>query len=312
MEGAVWVDSELGKGSCFGFRVTLPASDDAATPHLPIAFRRVLVVDDQFINRTILERQLEPCGVAVKLCRNGVEALEALAADGAFDAVLTDHNMPEMDGLTLALRIRERGLDLPIVLLTSDPAAAREAEGYDLMAAVIQKPILRSDLYRQLNALSGAPVEEEVVIEEPPAPPAELRQMRVLTAEDNRTNQLVFQKMVKDVDIELVFANNGLEAVELYQSYRPDLIFMDISMPELDGRDAAPAIRKLEAGRSHVPIVALTAHAMEGDAEGILAAGIDRYMTKPLRKAAIAGVLAEFCPPEARSLEFEAEQMTGT
>ena len=311
MEGAVWVDSEVGKGSCFGFRVTLPASDDAATPHLPITFRRVLVVDDQFINRTILERQLEPCGVQVKLCRNGVEALEALAAEGPFDAVLTDHNMPEMDGLTLALRIREKGLDLPIVLLTSDPAAAREAEGYDLMAAVIQKPILRSDLYRQLNALGGATVEEAMVVDVAP-PPAELRQMRVLTAEDNRTNQLVFQKMVKDVDIELVFAGNGREAVELYQSYRPDLIFMDISMPEMDGRDAARAIRALEAGRSHVPIVALTAHAMEGDAEGILAAGIDRYMTKPLRKAAISGVLAEFCPPEARPLEFEPEQMTGT
>ena len=83
-------------------------------------------------------------------------------------------------------------------------------------------------------------------------------------------------------------------------------------MPEMDGREAARAIRALEGGRSHLPIVALTAHAMDGDAEGILAAGIDRYMTKPLRKAAIAGVLAEFCPAEARSLDVEPQQMTGT
>ena len=136
--------------------------------------------------------------------------------------------------------------------------------------------------------------------------------MRVLTAEDNRTNQLVFQKMVKDLDIELVFANNGREAVELFQSFQPDLIFMDISMPEMDGREAARAIRALEGGRSHMPIVALTAHAMDGDAESILAAGIDRYMTKPLRKAAIAEVLAEFCPSEARLSEAEPVQMTGT
>jgi CheY-like chemotaxis protein len=138
------------------------------------------------------------------------------------------------------------------------------------------------------------------------------RQMRVLTAEDNRTNQLVFQKMVKDLDIELVFANNGREAVDLFRSFRPDLIFMDISMPEMDGRQAARAIRELEGDHSHVPIVALTAHAMDGDADGILAAGIDRYMTKPLRKAAITGVVVEFCPKDVRSLDVEPVQMTGT
>ncbi len=310
MEGAVWVDSELGKGSCFGFRVTLPVSEDAGTPHLPIDLRRVLVVDDQFINRTILERQLVPCGIVVQLCRNGAEALEVLAKDREFDAVLTDHNMPDMDGLALTLHIRAMGLTLPIVLLSSDPTQARDAKGFEELAAIIQKPILRSDLYRQLRALGGQA--EVMPIEPLIAVPRATRQMRVLTAEDNRTNQLVFQKMVKDVDIELVFANNGREAVALFQSYKPDLIFMDISMPEMDGREAARAIRLLEAGRSHLPIVALTAHAMDGDEEGILAAGIDRYMTKPLRKAAIAAVLSEFCPLEARSLDLESEQMTGT
>ncbi len=310
MEGAVWVDSEPGKGSCFGFRVTLPVAEDAVAPNLPIALNRVLVVDDLFINRTILERQLTPCGVAVTLCRSGLEALEVLGRDAGFDAVLTDHAMPEMDGLTLATRIRAQGLEMPIVLLSSNPAQAREGEGAEHLAAIIQKPILRSDLYRRLREIGGIP--EAEVAAEPPAPVA-ARAMRILTAEDNRTNQLVFQKMVKDVDIELVFANNGVEAVEKFQSYKPDLIFMDISMPEMDGRDAARAIRALEGGKSHLPIVALTAHAMDGDAEGILAAGIDRYMTKPLRKAAILSVIAEFCPPAARPiLVEEAEQLTGT
>ena len=310
MEGAVWVDSELGKGSCFGFRVTLPLAEDAVLAHLPIDLRRVLVVDDQFINRIILERQLDPCGVATLLCRSGAEALEVLARDQNFDAILTDHNMPEMDGLALALRIRARGLTMPIVLLTSNPTQARSGPGAEELAAVIQKPILRADLYRQLQALAGVPmVEPAVPVVIAPQP---MRQMRVLTAEDNRTNQLVFQKMVKDLDIELVFANNGREAVDLYRSFAPDLIFMDISMPEMDGRDAARAIRTLEEGHSHVPIVALTAHAMDGDADGILAAGIDRYMTKPLRKAAITGVVAEFCPKNVRALDVEPLQMTGT
>lgn len=126
--------------------------------------------------------------------------------------------------------------------------------------------------------------------------------MRVLAAEDNRTNQLVFAKMVRDIDIDLRFANNGREAVELFQSWKPDLIFMDISMPEMDGREAARAIRLMENGRAHVPIVALTAHAMEGDGAAILAAGLDKYLTKPLRKTTLVEVMETYCPKEARPL----------
>jgi CheY-like chemotaxis protein len=103
--------------------------------------------------------------------------------------------------------------------------------------------------------------------------------------------------MVQDLPIDLTFANNGVEAVALFQTLNPDLIFMDISMPEMDGRDAARAIRALEAGTAcRVPIVALTAHAMDGDKDDILAAGIDQYMTKPLRKTAITHALASHQP----------------
>jgi len=300
MGGAVWVDSEFGKGSCFGFRLSLPVAEDAPPALAPIGIKRVLVVDDQFINRTILERQLVPCGIAVTLCRSGADALVALQT-ASFDAILTNHDMPDIDGLELAIRIRSAGIETPILLLSANPAHAREARGGEFLAATLQKPVLRADLYRRLQALSG--VEQTPVT--PPAivlPPSARRLMRVLTAEDNRTNQLVFQKMVRDIEIELVFANNGLEAVALFQSFKPDMIFMDISMPEMDGCEAARAIRVLEDGRSHVPIVALTAHAMDGDEAGILAAGIDRYMTKPLRKVAITGTIADFCPPEARPI----------
>ncbi|PJF09716.1 response regulator [Pseudorhodobacter sp. MZDSW-24AT] len=294
MDGTVWVDSTLGKGACFGFRLTLPVSEAAPAARLPITLRRALVVDDQFINRTILERQLTPHGIAVTLCRSGAEALATLAQEEGFDVVVTDHEMPEMDGVMLARQIRAAGHQMPVVMLSSNPFVAQAAGGDAGLAAILQKPILRSELYRHLQELS-VPLPAA-------APPAGQRQMRVLAAEDNRTNQLVFAKMVKDLDIDLRFANNGREAVELYQDWRPDLIFMDISMPEMDGRAAARAIRGLEAGQGHVPIVALTAHAMEGDAAAILAAGLDLYLTKPLRRSVLLEVMTTHWPKETRPL----------
>jgi len=300
MGGAVWVDSTLGEGSSFGFRVTLPVAEDGGAVQVPVAVKRVLAVDDQFINRTILERQLAPCGITVTLCRSGAEALERLAADPPYDVVLTDHAMPEMDGVTLLRNIRAAGHGLPVILLSSN--ISRLGGDIAAFAAILQKPVLRSDLYRHLQALTAPAVPEPVTVA-----PTDLRQMRVLAAEDNRTNQLVFQKMVRTLDIDLVFADNGRIAVELYQSFQPDLIFMDISMPEMDGKEATLAIRALERQGAHVPIVALTAHAMDGDADAIFAAGIDRYLTKPLRKTAIEGTMVEFCPPTARSPLVEAE-----
>ena len=266
--------------------------------------KRLLVVDDQFINRTILERQLVPCGIDVTLCRSGADALLAMET-ASFDAIITDHEMPDMDGLALAAHVRAKGDATPILLLSSNPANAREMPGAEHLAALLQKPILRADLYRRLQELVLPLVAAEMV--EDVVPLAERRQMRVLTAEDNRTNQLVFQKMVRDIDIELVFANNGLEAVALFKTYKPDLIFMDISMPEMDGCEATRSIRALEAGKSRVPIVALTAHAMDGDAVEILAAGMDRYMTKPLRKGAITETLCDYCPKVARAIVAAAE-----
>ena len=311
MGGAVWVDSEFGKGSSFGFRLTLDVAEDEAASQTPINVRRALVVDDQFINRTIMERQLVPCGIAVTLCRSGAEALAMLDTDNGYDVVITDHDMPEMDGLTLAERIQARGLTIPIMLLSSNPAARRELDSPAKLAAILQKPVLRSELYRRLQTLT-AQIAPLALVTGPVIVNNGARAMRVLAAEDNRTNQLVFRKMVKDIDIDLTFANNGREAVELYQTIKPDMIFMDISMPEMDGREAAQAIRALEAGgKWHVPIVALTAHAMDGDSESIFAAGIDRYMTKPLRKSAITRALAEFCPKDVRSI-LPQEALTGT
>ncbi|MEO0915668.1 MAG: response regulator, partial [Pseudomonadota bacterium] len=154
-----------------------------------------------------------------------------------------------------------------------------------------------------------AETEFDLIDGQPPAI-AEPRLMRVLVAEDNRTNRLVIEKMLKTANIDLVFAENGALAVEQFEWKTPDLIFTDISMPVLDGKAAAQRIRAIEEERKseRCPIVAITAHAMEGDAEDILAAGIDHYMTKPVKKAELFGYLTQFRPPNVPPVFTEEAQ----
>jgi hypothetical protein len=339
MGGAVWVDSEVGKGSCFGFRIPLPMADgpEPGPPVLPEQLKHVLIVDDLTVNREILEKQMAQLGVRTTSCSSGADALSLLSPE--IDLVLSDHNMPDMDGLELVEAMR-RGdwKDTPFLLLSSNPSYAQNDPSRELVQGILQKPIPRNELFARLRALGAeaknepdssslAPPQEDtdtgrkasepvtVLPDTPdlaqPAPAPEQaeprtesgRFMRILAAEDNRTNQLVFRKMTKGLDIDLKFANNGLEAVEAYQSYHPDLIFMDISMPKMDGKDATREIRKIEArtGR-HIPIIAVTAHAMNGDSAEILAAGLDHYLTKPLRKNTIQDWISKYHPEDAEPL----------
>jgi signal transduction histidine kinase/CheY-like chemotaxis protein len=308
MGGDIWVDSEEGHGSSFGFKIALDATEAETpkTPILPRAMRRVMVVDDLETNRTILSKQLEALGLSATCLTSGAEALDHLG-DG-FDLIITDHNMPGMDGLEMATKIRARGSEIPILVLSSAPAYAEQDPAMCHVQGLLQKPTPRRDLFVRLEEMAalvpsspGSSSEPENILVETPK-----RAMRVLAAEDNKTNQLVFRKMVKTLDIDLQFAGNGLEAVELFQSYDPDLIFMDISMPKMDGKEATGEIRHLEEeSGGHVPIVALTAHAMDSDKDGILAAGLDQYLTKPLRKAEIFAAIGEHCPEDARPIAPE-------
>jgi CheY-like chemotaxis protein len=205
-----------------------------------------------------------------------------------------DETLAASEGLSLPRAIRATGSRIPVLLLSDDPHQPGADD--DAVQGRLQKPILRSELYHHLRDLSAPPATAPTAADQPGRP------MRVLAAEDNRTNQLVLRKMVQDFDIVLEFAGNGHEAVAMWRSFRPDLIFMDISMPEMDGREAARAIRDAEAATAtHVPIVALTAHALEGDDQAILSAGIDEYLTKPLRKSALAQRIAAHCPAGARA-----------
>ncbi len=305
MGGEIWAVSEEGVGSSFGFRIPLNMCETELPEHPPVpeGLRRVLVVDDLAANRMILQSQLEQLGLGVVCCASGQEALQNLTD---IDLVLTDQNMPEMDGLELAEAIRSRGVEVPIMLLTSNPGIAANDPSACHLHAIIQKPMPRADLFLRLESLAplldvtiSPDAPETTVAPDVESTPEAPRKMRVLAAEDNKTNQLVFSKMVKTATIELQFAGNGLEAVELFQSFAPDLIFMDISMPKMDGKEAATKIRAMERENGgHVPIVALTAHAMTGDDTSILEAGIDHYLTKPLRKNEILQKIAETCPSE--------------
>ncbi|WP_170762671.1 response regulator [Ruegeria lacuscaerulensis] len=314
MGGSVWVESEFGQGSCFGFRITLPTVEgpQPTPPDLADCPRHVVVVEDLAVNRAILSKQLGRLGSQVTVCASGGEALAVV--DDSVDLLLCDHDLPDMDGLELATTLKDRGwADLPVVVMSANPGVIHANPARHLIEGVLQKPIPRAELYSRLMALGRTPQEQDTIAvrageqhQEPDKTGKNQRLMRVLAAEDNRTNQLILEKMVKDLNIELRFAGNGIEAVQEHRDFDPDLIFMDISMPNMDGKQATAEIRRREIGtKRHVPIVALTAHAMVGDDQGILSAGLDHYLTKPLQKMKIHQMILDNQPEEALSVIAE-------
>lgn len=319
MGGQVWVDSEVGKGSSFGFQINLPspAGADAAPLRLPKDIRRVLIVDDQPVNCLILQKQLQIMQVDTHICKNGRDALKYLGRDHAFDLILTDHNMPEMDGLELARALNDQGSLIPIIMLSSNIGYAEQDPASAFLSNILQKPVPRHMLSGALARLSDTGASPGPPAETPRDVPDPVRQeqdipkaadsggcekLRVLTAEDNKTNQFVFRKMVKSLDIDLQFANNGREAVDAHATFGPHLVFMDISMPEMDGKQATAAIREREKGALiRTPIIACTAHAMAGDRDALIAAGLDDYVTKPLKRSAIEDMIRRYLPENVAS-----------
>lgn len=287
MGGEIWVESELGQGSCFGFSLILPAD----TADQPVSLRTMpegllaFVVDDKEVNRTILDRQLQKLGLSIQLFTCAEDALAALNNGARPNLIISDEKMHGLSGREFAGRLLQNSQKIPFLLLTSDVAEAPGA-GID---KVLAKPALRRTLMQTVEELVAS------------SQPESIRKMRVLTAEDNKTNRLVFSKMVKQLNIDLQFAHNGFEAVQAQQDWRPDLIFMDISMPEMDGKAATAEIRRKEqaSGARPVPIVALTAHALAGDRDEILAVGLTDYLTKPLKRDQIFSAIATHCPENA-------------
>lgn len=190
------------------------------------------------------------------------------------------------------------GLKIPLPFIPPEPSNNRIIAG-------LHTKITAEEAVEAPEPVAEVPT--EVTIETAPTEPENQaqRQMRVLAAEDNKTNRLVFSKMVKTLNIDLKFAENGIEAVEYWQEFQPDLVFMDISMPKMDGKQATAEIRRLEAetGSDPVPIVAVTAHAMDGDSDSIFAAGVTHYLTKPLKKALILEQIHDALPEGCEALE---------
>ena len=251
---------------------------------------RVLIVDDLEANRMLLSYLVEKQGNVAITCSNAEDALDAYQTHGA-DLIFMDVQMPGMDGEELAKRIR--ALDsfrtTPLIILSSvdqsmDVATRTEIGFCELLLKPVRSEGLQRAIARSLQLkemVSLSPVSTGLDREYG-------RRLNVLVAEDNKTNQLVFGKMLKSLEIELTFANNGEEAVALYEEIKPDIVFMDISMPKKDGKAATSDIRALEKSLEHrTPIIAMTAHAMSGDQDAILSAGLDHYLTKPLKKALV-------------------------
>jgi signal transduction histidine kinase/CheY-like chemotaxis protein len=312
MGGTIWVTSEVGRGSEFHFTAQLQVADSKAveigTIAPPELLRgvRVLVVDDNRTNRRILDGMLNRWEMKVTDVEGGEEALAQLcAAQNAGDPyrlVLTDMHMPRMDGFALVERIRQTPelSAATIMMLTSAGHRGDAARCQELgVSAYLLKPIRQSELREAVARVLGAhetkgaiPLITRYSLQDAREPSASLR---ILLAEDNLVNQRLATRLLEKRGHSVVVASNGLEAVASFERDRPDLILMDVQMPEMDGLEATAAIRAEEKSTgNHVPIVALTAHAMKGDREKCLAIGMDGYLTKPIRPQELDEVLENY------------------
>ena len=308
MGGDVWLDSEPGRGSTFHFKVRFGIARSpivaSAKPAEPTYVHglSVLVVDDNATNRRILQEMLTNWGMRPTVVEGGSAALAALerahAAGEVFPLVLLDAMMPEMDGFELASRVRERPQLAGATLMMLSSADRREdaARCRDVgVAAYLTKPIRQSTLLDMIMTALGpkASVEDRPATSAPgAAEPPDRRRFRLLLAEDNAVNQRLAVSILEKWGHAVTVAGNGREAVDAAARQRFDAVLMDVQMPEMDGFEATAALREREkADGGHLPIIAMTAHAMKGDRDRCLAAGMDGYVTKPLRPQELFDVL---------------------
>ena len=321
MGGRLGLESAPGEGSTFWFELSLRRSDDATSPEEEVDLRtlsgqRVLVVDDNATNRRILRQQLLSWGVEAVEAADGFQALDlALTAanDGrAFDLGVVDLNMPGMDGIELARTLKADPATAPtmLFLLSSSGHRLESAESHLTgFAASLTKPVRSSELFdcliTSLNSATRADATESAGRTE-----AKTTQSsgRILLVEDNKVNQLVGSKVLENLGYSFTIANNGVEAVEAYRSGTYDAVLMDCQMPEMDGYEATASIRRIEGSARHTPIIAMTAAAMEGDRERCMAAGMDDFITKPVRLEAVSTVLERWVARRAGESEPAAAQ----
>jgi PAS domain S-box-containing protein len=311
MGGKIWVESEMGRGTQFHFTVQFEHAGGQTpieTPAAPEILRsiKVLVADDNATNRRILEGMLKRWDMQAKSVESGDEALAELCAAGRagepYALILTDMHMPGMDGFKLIERIRQMPelSTAAIMMLTSSESRGDAARCKGLgVSAYLLKPIRLSELREAIARVVGAREQHSaiplVTLSSVKDPQAAGETLRILLAEDNLVNQRLTTRLLEKRGHRVVLAANGREALAALEKGNYDLLLMDIQMPEMNGMEATARIRdkeKLTGG--HQPIVALTAHAMKGDQELCLAAGMDGYLAKPIRAEELDQILDQF------------------
>lgn len=311
MGGSISVESSIGVGSKFQIAIALPIDccdqERQKATHPEFQGVRVLVVDDNSTNRKILKEMLVSWGLNPTTTSDGESALKALAdarhEDDSFDLVISDLNMPEMDGLTLVESILKRAYLTPqaIIMLTSGARPWQSTQLNELgVAAQLLKPAKQSEIYDAIvGSLLRSPDDTFLAQSQPSNLFAfqrdETHSLRVLLAEDNQVNQKLAIGILENLGHSVTVAATGREALQKLSEADYDVVLMDVQMPVMDGLETTREIRRLEmvTGR-HVPVIAMTAHAMKGDRENCLAAGMDDYMSKPIRTRDIQAKLEQF------------------
>ncbi len=304
MGGSIGMESEVGTGSTFWISVPLQSTPAALSqPALTgsLKGRRVLAVDDNSTNRSIIKQQLGRIGMIVTSVSTGPEALEELTLaaeqDRPYELGILDLHMPVMNGISLAKEIRRRDVlaNLPLIMLTSDRDRDEAAKAKQMgIRMFLVKPVRQAALIKAVAEMFG-----QSVTPQPAAGKIELQHLnaRILIAEDNPTNQKVIVLMLRKLGCELVVAANGQEAVDAAQTSDFDAILMDCQMPVMDGFEATRQIRAQQ--RRHVPVIALTANAMEGEKERCTGAGMDDYLSKPVRPDELVAKLRQWIAASA-------------
>ena len=298
MGGEIWVESEVGKGSTFHFTARFGRREDSAVQPVPAGVvtlkdMPVLVVDDNATNRQILEEMLNNWQMKPIVLDSGRSALIAMElaskAGETFPLIILDSDMPDMNGFAVAERIKENPelSGATIMVLSSASQPGDEARCRELgITAYLTKPIKQSDLLDAIMTALGttSPDNHKSPQKTDYSPAGNGQQLRILLAEDNTINQKLAVDMLRKRDHTVITSSDGREVLNALEKQSFDLVLMDIQMPEMDGFEATAAIREKEKETGeHVPIIAMTAHAMKGDRERCLEAGMDGYISKPLR-----------------------------